>query len=45
MDTDYISSAFKTVLLKRQVKAVEKQIKANEQGYTAYMNKANSIGI
>ena len=43
--TDYISSAFKTVLLKRQVKAVEKQIKANEQGYTAYMNKANSIGI
>lgn len=43
--TDYISSAFKTVLLKRQVKAVEKQIKANEEGYTAYMNKANSIGI
>lgn len=43
--TDYISSAFKTVLLKRQVKAVEKQIKANEHGYTAYMNKANSIGI
>ena len=43
--TDYISSAFKTVLLKRQVKAVEKQIKANEHGYTVYMNKANSIGI
>ena len=43
--TDYISSAFKTTLLKRQVKAVEKQIKANEQGYTAYMDKANSIGI
>ena len=43
--TDYISSTFKTVLLKRQVKAVEKQLKANEQGYTAYMNKANSIGI
>lgn len=43
--TDYISSAFKTVLLKRQVKAVEKQLKANEQGYTAYMNKANSIDI
>jgi len=43
--TDYISSAFKTVLLKRQVKAVEKQLKANEQGYTAYMDKANSVGI
>ena len=43
--TDYISSAFKTVLLKRQVKAVEKQLKANEQGYIAYMNKANSIDI
>ena len=43
--TDYISSTFKTVLLKRQVKAVEKQLKANEQGYTAYMDKANSIDI
>lgn len=43
--TDYVSSAFKTVLLKRQVKAVEKQLKANEQGYTAYMNKANSVDI
>jgi DNA repair exonuclease SbcCD ATPase subunit len=43
--TDYISSAFKTVLLKRQVKAVEKELKANEQGYTAYMNKANSVDI
>lgn len=43
--TDYISSTFKTVLLKRQVKAVEKQLKANEQGYTAYMNKANSVDI
>lgn len=43
--TDYISSTFKTVLLKRQVKAVEQQLKANEQGYTAYMNKANSVDI
>ena len=43
--TDYISSTFKTVLLKRQVKAVEKQLKVNEQGYTAYMNKANSVDI
>lgn len=43
--TDYISSTFKTVLLKRQVKAVEKQLKANEQGYTAYMNKADSVDI
>lgn len=43
--TDYISSTFKTVLLKRQIKAVEKQLKANEQGYTAYMNKANSVDI
>lgn len=43
--TDYISSTFKTVLLKRQVKAVEKQLKANEQGYIAYMDKANSVDI
>ena len=43
--TDYISSAFKTTLLKRQVKATEKQIAANEKASDAYMKKAESIGI
>ena len=43
--TDYISSAFKTSLLKRQVKATEKQIAANEKASDAYMKKAESIGL
>lgn len=43
--TDYISSALKTSLLKKQMSAIDKEIKANQQGYTAYMEKANSIGI
>ena len=43
--TDYISSAFKTTLLKRQVKATEKQIAANEKASDAYMKKAESIGL
>ena len=43
--TDYISSAFKISLLKKQMKAIDKQIVAEQQGYDAYMNKANSIGI
>lgn len=43
--TDYISSTFKTTLLKRQVKATEKQIVANEKASDAYMKKAESIGL
>ena len=43
--TDYISSALKISLLKKQMKAIDKQIVAEQQGYDAYMNKANSIGI
>ena len=43
--TDYISSTFKTTLLKRQVKATEKQIAANEKASDAYMKKAESIGL
>ena len=43
--TDYISSALKISLLKKQMKAIDKQILAEQQGYDAYMNKANSIGI
>lgn len=43
--TDYISSTFKTSLLKRQVKATEKQIAANEKASDAYMKKAESIGL
>lgn len=43
--TDYISSAFKSTLLKRQMSAIDKEITANKQGYDAYMKKAESIGI
>lgn len=43
--TDYISSTFKTTLLKRQVKATEKQIAANEKASDAYMKKAEAIGL
>ena len=43
--TDYISSSFKSTLLKRQMSAIDKEITANKQGYDAYMKKANSIGI
>ena len=43
--TEYISSTFKTTLLKRQVKATEKQIAANEKASDAYMKKAEAIGL
>lgn len=43
--TDYISSALKTSLLKKEMKAIDKEIVANQQGYQAYIDKANSIGI
>ena len=43
--TDYISSTFKTTLLKRQVKATEKQIVATEKASDAYMKKAEAIGL
>ena len=43
--TDYISSALKVSLLKKQMKAIDKQIVAEQESYDAYMKKAESIGI
>lgn len=43
--TDYVSSAFKTYQLKKQMKAINEEMVANKQGYDAYMLKANSIEL
>lgn len=41
--TDFISSAFKTSLLKKQMKTMSKEISSNSKGELAYMKKANSV--
>ena len=43
--TDYVTSAFKTSQLKKQMKAIDDELVANRKGYDAYMNKANSIEL
>lgn len=43
--TDYVSSAFKTAVLKKQMKIINKQLTANQEAYDTYMNKANSVGL
>lgn len=43
--TDYVSSAFKTAVLKRQMKIIDKQLTANQEAYDTYMKKANSVGL
>lgn len=43
--TDYVSSAFKTAVLKRQMKIIDKQLTANQESYDTYMKKANSVGL
>ena len=43
--TDYITSTLKITLLKKQINAINKEIKVTQQGYDAYMKKAESIGI
>lgn len=43
--TDYVSSAFKTAVLKKQMKIIDKQLTANQEGYNTYMKKANSVGL
>ena len=45
MNTDYVSSAFKTAVLKKQMKIIDKQLTANQEAYDTYMNKANSVGL
>lgn len=41
--TDYITSALKTSLLKKQMKTMNYEMKANTKGELAYMKKANSV--
>ena len=43
--TDYVSSTFKTAVLKRQMKIIDKQLTANQESYDTYMKKANSVGL
>lgn len=43
--TDYVSSAFKTAVLKKQMKIIDKQLTAKQEAYDTYMNKANSVGL
>jgi len=40
---DYVSSAFKTKQLNKQISALENEISANKKGQKAYMKKANSV--
>ncbi|MDB8755720.1 MULTISPECIES: hypothetical protein [unclassified Ruminococcus] len=41
--TDYITSTLKTSLLKKQMKTMNYEMKANTKGELAYMKKANSV--
>lgn len=41
--TEYISSALKTSLLKKQIKTMNQEISANSKGEITYMKKANSV--
>ena len=41
--TDYVSSAFKASQLKKQMSAVQKEISANQSGYSEYMSEANRV--
>lgn len=41
--TDYIKSTLKTSLLKKQMKTMNYEMKANTKGELAYMKKANSV--
>ena len=43
--TDYVSSAFKTSQLKRQINAIDSEINVNTRAAQAYLDKANSVGL
>ena len=43
--TDYVSSAFKTSQLKRQINAISSEINVNTRAAQAYLDKANSVGL
>lgn len=42
---DYVTSAFKTSQLKKQISAISNEITVNSKGANAYLKKANSIGL
>ena len=42
---DYVTSAFKTSQLSKQMSAINAEIKANTKGAAAYLAKANSVGL
>lgn len=43
--TDYVTSAYKTSQLQKQIKSIDDEIAANTKGYTTYINKAASVGL
>ena len=43
--TDYVSSAFKTSQLKKQMNAISSEINVNTKAAEAYRKKANSVGL
>ena len=43
--TDYVSSAFKSTQLKRQINAISSEINVNTRAAQAYLDKANSVGL
>lgn len=43
--TDYVTSAFKTAQLTKQMKSIDSEIYVNQKAYEAYMKKANSVAL
>lgn len=43
--TDYVSSAFKSTQLKKQINAISSEINVNTRAAQAYLDKANSVGL
>ena len=43
--TDYVTSSVKKAKLIQQRSAIDKQISANEKGYSAYMKKAKNVSL
>ena len=43
--TDYVSSAFKSTQLKKQIKAISSEINVNTKAAQAYKKKANSVDL
>lgn len=41
--TDFVSSAYKSAQLQKQITAIDNEIVANQKGYSAYLEKANSV--